>query len=194
VGLFKEENFQVIIDPEIRIIPEFKKLITRDKDRQKRTAFAELAYVYFMLDYKSPYGLYPEHERSKRVRVEVALPEEWKPDKAVVAALRKYDKMQETPALKTLIAVKDSLITSSNVISALRDRIERSLIEDESDDPDAEPLDLSKLMGDVERLIKLSDLLPKSIKSMQNLEQEVKKEQSNERKIKGGGSTSLFED
>ena len=33
--LFKEENFQIVIETEARLIPEFKKIIVNDKDRKK---------------------------------------------------------------------------------------------------------------------------------------------------------------
>ena len=46
--LFKEENFQVVIETEAKLIPEFKKIIVNDKDRKKRTAHKYLSFIYFM--------------------------------------------------------------------------------------------------------------------------------------------------
>lgn len=195
--LFKEENFKIILEPEIKIIPEFKLLITRDKDRKKRLAFAELAYVYFMVSFKSPYSIYHKTERSQRIIREVKLPEGWRPDSAIEKAMVKYDALQMTPAMKSLVSIKESLLTSSKVIDALRERIEVSLsmVGSESDeDGEDEGMDIGEVVKSVTQLINLAEKIPTAIGAIESLEDKVKKEQTNDRKIKGGGSTSLFED
>ena len=192
--LFKEENFKIILDPEIKIIPEFKLLITRDKDRKKRGAFAELAYVYFMVSYKSPYSIYHKTERSQRIIREVKLPEGWRPDAAIDKAMVKYDDLQMTPAMKSLVSIKESLLTSSKVIDALRERIELSLSMVDSEDEEGEGMDIGDVVKSVTQLINLAEKIPTAIDSIESLEDKVKKEQTNDRKIKGGGTTSLFED
>ena len=191
--LFKEENFKIILDPEIKIIPAFKLLITRDKDRKKRGAFAELAYVYFMVSYKSPYGIYHPQERSERIKGELNLSEDWRPDNDVKAAMDKYNALQITPAMKSLISIKESLLTSSRVIDALRERIEVALSLTDGEQQE-DGMDISDVVKSVGQLISLAESLPKAIDSIESLEDKVKKEQTNDRKIKGGGTTSLFED
>ena len=63
--LFKEDNFQVVINPEAKLIPEFKKIITNDKDRKKRNAHKHLAYIYFICDYRSPIRYIPKEKENK---------------------------------------------------------------------------------------------------------------------------------
>lgn len=191
--LFKEENFQVIIEPELRNIPQFKRIITRDRDRKKRAAFKELAYIYFVYDYKSPYFIYPETERKMRVRKDLELEPGWMEDSEMKQAIAKYVSFLDTPAIKSLIAIREGLLSSAKVIDALRMRIDDAL--NEATDDDAEdPVDIGSVVKSVTQLIELSEKLPKAIDTISDLEEKVKKEQSNDSRIKGGGSKGIFEE
>lgn len=191
--LFREENFQVIVDPELRTIPQFKRIITRDRDRKKRAAFKELAYIYFVYDYKSPYFIYPEAERRIRVRKDLELEPGWMEDKEMKEAVAKYISFLDTPAIKSLIAIREGLLSSAKVIDALRMRIDETLAD--ATDQDAEdPVDIGSVVKSVTQLIELSEKLPKAIDTISDLEEKVKKEQSNESRIKGGGTKGIFEE
>ena len=88
--LFKEDNFNIVIDPEAKIIPEFKKIITSDKDRKKRNAHRELSYIYFMCDYRSPYSIYPKEERKQRLIKDLQFNEDTPVTKLVQMGMDKY--------------------------------------------------------------------------------------------------------
>lgn len=127
MGLFKLENHLPVINTEIRAIPEIKKIIARDKDRKKTTAFAELLYIFFVYDYKSPYTKYSYDERKVHARRACQLPDTWKEDKDIKAAVKLYRDLQESPAIKSLQNTKEALLTSSDVIQALRKTIDSEL-------------------------------------------------------------------
>lgn len=185
--LFKEIDHQVVIDPELRLIPEFAKVIRRDKSRSKLNAIKELAYVYFVYDYKSPYAIYPEDERKVRVGIDQKLGDNYEPDEVVSAAIEAYKRYNVTPAVATLVSVREGLLTSSKLIDAMRKRIDAAL--SNPDDSDIEPI--------VEHVVKLLDIsqkLPKSIDSIEQLEERVKRELSNDSRVKGGGQVGMFED
>ena len=191
--LFREENFQVIIDPELKVIPQFKRIITRDRDRKKRAAFKELAYIYFAYDYKSPYFIYPETERKTRVRKDLELEPGWMEDSEMKDAIAKYISFLDSPAIKSLISIREGLLSSAKVIDALRIRIDETLAD--ATDQDAEdPVDIGSVVKSVTQLIDLSEKLPKAIDTISDLEEKVKKEQSNESRIKGGGTKGIFEE
>jgi len=197
MGVFAEENHQIIIAPEIKLIPEFAALIRRDKSPEKKRSFQELAYIYFITDYKSPYIIYPKDERIQRVKRELGLPPEWTPDLVVVAAEMKYDELQRTPSINTLIAIRESLMTSTKVIETLRLRIEDRLIAfntpSQSDDETSDTEEINSIVQSVSSLLVLADKLPKAIGTLEDLEEKVKTEQSNGRKIRGGGDINAFE-
>ena len=197
MGIFIEENHKIIIAPEIKLIPQIADLISRDKGKDKRESFKELSYVYFVTDYKSPYYIYPRDERRQRVKIELGFDPDWNPDQLLESVIFKYDEMQKTPSISTLVAIRESLMTSTKVIEALRTRIEDRLIKfntpSETEDAPDELEDITNIVSAVSSLLVLADKLPKAISTMTDLEEKVKKEQSDDRKIRGGGSINAFE-
>lgn len=197
MGIFREENHKIVIATEFKLIPEFAALISRDKDKDKRNSFRELCYIFYVVDYKSPYSIYPSDERKQRVKREVGFDSDWTPDKQVQKAIEKYDEFQRTPSISSLIAIRESLMTSTKVIETLRGRIDDRLAayntppgeDSESDDLE----DINAIVASVSSLLVLADKLPKAINTLEDLEEKVKKEQSNEKKIRGGGDVNAFE-
>lgn len=187
MGLFRYENHKVVVDLELKIIPEFRQLIAYDKDRFKKHALKEFAYIYFMHDYKSPYVNYSEEDRHSKLIKELDLGKDWKVYPTLQKAIDKYLELQDTPTLKSLRVTREGLITASKVISKLRKVIENSLEDDENSD-------MEDILTNVEKLLKISSELPKTVGTIQQLEKRVKEEQVGESKIRGGGQVNLFED
>ena len=61
-------------------------------------------------------------------------------------------------------------------------------------DNEDDSLDISDIVDNVERLLKLSDKLPNAINSLQQLEEKVIAEQGLSKKIRGGGEVGYFEE
>lgn len=185
--LFREESFKVVVDTELKLVPEFKALITRDRTKDKKEALKEFSYIYFIHDHKSPYYIYPEDERRLRVSTDTGLGKDYKPDDKVQAAINKYLELSKTPTLKSLTSIREGLLTSSRLIDSLRERIDAALA-----DPDLE--DIDPVVRSVTRMLEISEKLPKAIENITTLEEKVRKEESNDTRIKGGGKKGLFED
>lgn len=185
--LFREESFKVVVDTELKLIPEFKALLTRDRTKDKKEALKEFSYIYFIHDHKSPYYIYPEDERRLRVSTDTGLGKDYKPDDKVQAAVAKYLELSKTPTLKSLTSIREGLLTSSRLIDSLRERIDAALA-----DPDLE--DIDPVVRSVTRMLEISEKLPKAIENITTLEEKVRKEESNDTRIKGGGKKGLFED
>lgn len=185
--LFREESFKVVVDAELKLIPEFKALITRDRSADKKQAVKELSFIYFFHDHKSPYFIYPEDERRLRVCKDSGLGEAFTPDDKVQAAIKKYLELSKTPTIQSLTSIREGLLTSSRLIDTLRERIESAL---------ADPLleDIDPVVRSVTRMLEISEKLPKAIENITSLEEKVKKEESNDVRIKGGGKKGMFED
>lgn len=200
MGIFKEENHQIIIDPEIKLIPEFKALIDRDKEKDKRKAMSELKFIYFYVDYRSPYMRFTKEDRLARVKRELQLAPDWTPDKFVQAAMEKYDELQQTPSITSLSAIRESLLTSAKVIDTVREHIEVKLKDFNRQGPGDDPGEttdaelIAEMVTSLTSLLVLADKLPKAISTLEDLEEKMKKEQSNSRKIRGGGDVNAFED
>lgn len=177
----------MVVNTELKLIPEFKSLITRDRTADKKTAVKEFSYIYFIYDHRSPYYIYPEEERMLRVATDTGLGQDYKPDGKVEAAVSKYLELSKTPTIKSLASIREGLLTSSRLIDSLRERIDAALT-----DPDLE--DLDPIVRSVTRMLEISEKLPKAIENITTLEEKVKKEESNDTRIKGGGKKGMFED
>jgi len=89
--LFEIKDFQVIFSPEAIVLIPFKILWDRDKTKDKSVAISELAYVYFMSDYKSDYAdIINEEARSTEILSVLVLPKNWKPDEKILQAISFY--------------------------------------------------------------------------------------------------------
>lgn len=183
--LFILEDHQVKISPELRLVPQFKKIITRDKDRHKRRATAELAFIYFMYDYRSPYMAVPSISRYEQITKYLKI-EDLKIDQDMQEAIDQYLEFLETPSIKALKSTKEALINASRVVDVMNEQINIALKDDEKN------IDIA--IETIDKLLTLSDKLPKTINTITLLEEKVQKEQHETGKIRGGGRKGEFED
>jgi hypothetical protein len=164
----------VAISPPMLNVPEFKALWRRDKNRNKKEAYSELCYIYYITDFKSPYRTYPKKEREQRVLTEFCynvLGEDWKPDEKVIAAKKKYEELQVTPSLRYLESVE-------GVIAKITQFLDKTNIDEDT---------LKTIVDSIEKANKITLGLPK-------LKEAIEKEISENTKIRGGGDTGLFEE
>lgn len=207
LNLFSEEKGKVQVSPAAKTIKEFKKVYTKDRDRKKRTALKEMCFVYFYSDYRSPYTAYPEKDKIREIKDMADLPEEWKPDKHVKAAISRYESLQETTSIKSLKYVMSALNTSMGLIAIFEEQIKyytenyhaisagnSMKSEDPEDDEEVETMNDSEALRKVKDMISLSNDLPTTITKIETLLDKVKKEQSQNARNKGGGQTGAFED
>lgn len=175
----------------MRLIAPFRRVISRDEDRSKRNAAKDFGYIYFMADYKSPYMAYPEEERSKRIHKDLDIKGDYSKDETIKEAVEKYRELNETPSIKTLNAVRETLLTTNSVINKLRKKIDESLIEyEEMGEADT----LLNIVNSLKALLDLGDKIPKTITTVDNMYQKVIKEAaSSNAKIIGGGDVGDFE-
>lgn len=193
MSLFQEKTGRISISPEIQKIDAFSQIIKRDKDKAKRNAHNELAFVYFWADYKSPYLNNSETKRLSVLKKDLRLGDEWKMDIVIKRAIEKYRELNETPTIKTLRTVKETLATTVAVTESMREKIEESLDKYKNQDPTENSEDITTIINAVTSLIALSEKIPKTITTLESMEEKAKKE-AVDSKIYGGGQTGLFED
>jgi hypothetical protein len=193
MSLFRENSGKITLQPEIQKIDAFAQIIRRDKDKAKRNAHNELAFVYFWTDYKSPYLNNNEENRLARLRKDLRLGDDWKPDAAIKNAIDKYRELNETPAIRTLRTVKETLAVTVAVTESMRKKVEASLEAYNTGDETENSEDITVIIQAVTALITLSEKIPKTISVLGAMEEKVKTE-SADTKIYGGGKAGLFED
>lgn len=92
--LITVDGTKVIPSPYSLTIPEFKAL-----------KIEELAAVYFYADHRSPYAVYPEEERWKKINESIKAAASPK----TKAAIDRYRLLSETSAVKLLNAARESV-------------------------------------------------------------------------------------
>jgi hypothetical protein len=114
---FNDLNELELNKPWIHLIPEFKALLVRDKGSKgdyrgdlKLKAKKEFTYLYFSLDFSSPFKHLDEFERRTQSMQAAGLTET-DMDEALQSAYRRYDEMllNSSRSLKTLRSLKKGL-------------------------------------------------------------------------------------
>jgi len=145
MNLFDLKDRVVSITTEALLIPEFKKIWDRDKAKDKEKAIKEFSYIYFSIDFKSPYVQSADAGLAQDIVAKDFMKNaRYKPDKDVVAAIDKYKELQETPSMRLL---KAALKTVSNLTNYLEtvNLHER----DKNDKPIYKPNDLTSALKSI---------------------------------------------
>lgn len=163
-----------INEPEILLVREFKALVDRDFTSMKEKVTRELAYIFLAIDWKSPYSQYSEQERHEEALNDSGLTESEFNDPIFREACRKYRALQDSnKSIKLLEAAKraaDQFIDYFDTIVDLNER-----------DNNGKPIfQAEKVMKEMAQLHKVHEELI-------TLENEVKKELTEQSTIRGGG-------
>lgn len=174
--LFKMgDNYLVDLNKEwISTIKEFRELLKRDKDRAKKQAQREFTFIYHYLDFRSQFREYPEDARLKESLRNADLPEDLKieKDQDLLAAVNRYKELRETRTLKVIkgaYKATDSLAEYFNTV--------------EIKEPDVAKNLMSSLGG-----------IGKLLSSLKELEEQVKRELSEDAGIRGDKQKGITED
>ena len=161
MSLFKIVDGELIIlKEEVMLHHALHTVLRRDKDRFKKQAFKELAYIYFVKDPDSPvfkYGM-NEQESHKYAIDKTSMPNEWTVDEVMQEALKEYEYLTGS-IVKDVI--REALITFRNYIKILqliRKHIDKLL--KEADEHELTVEDIGKLMSYTEQLLKISNAIP----------------------------------
>lgn len=205
-------TFLVELDKEwISTIKEFKALIVRDKGvkgdtqaRKKLQAQREFTFIYHFCDYRSQFWNYSEKDRYvkalKNAELDVKL--DITKDKELQEAVEVYKALQETPALELLTELKDGLHTAKKVVKKIREDLEAKLEAADFDTLEAEMRNGKAVMVDpvekittrLQALMNIGNALPKTLTTIKDLEEDVKKELQDSPVLRGGARKGTRED
>lgn len=179
--LFELENNYPTITTECLLIPEFKKIWDRDKSKTKDKAKNELAYIYFILDTKSPYLAYSEEEMEIQICKDLFKTASFKPDQDLINAMAKFEELSETPSTGLL---KDARSAVTEIRKFLRDvdLAERNRM----GMPIYKPKDVTTALTDLDKVVD----------NLQKLEERISKEDFGGGQNRGGvtGGPKEFDD
>ncbi len=169
--LFNFDKNQVTVRPHTLLIKEFKLIWDRDKSKNKEFALQELAYVFYIADYKSIYLSTAPEERSAILIDDLNL-KNWKPDSVIEDAIKKYADLQKTMSMRFLDSQRQAL----EQLMLYFKNIKYENI--------SKPSELSKSMTDTAKILE----------SIDKIEERIRKELSSKGKTMGDREIGLFED
>ncbi|MBO7211681.1 MAG: hypothetical protein J6V44_11855 [Methanobrevibacter sp.] len=162
IFLYDNKNNSLILNEhQILLIKEFKALWDLKRNQCKEDpkgierlrAFREFTYMYLTLDYKSPYFQYLEQEKHKAALEDAKLTEEEAKDKLFVAAFEKYQEIQNSDRVLSLIKTGLRTLTKTQIFL---DSIDFNNDVDDTGRPIYKPKDV---IADIGSIAKMRDQL-----------------------------------
>lgn len=179
--LFKMEKWQLSVSEITWGLSAFKKILDRDKTKQKEIALKEMLFIYFYCDVKSDYLPMREADRLSEIKKDISLPAKWKLDATIKAGIDLYKK--HTTVIERLYM--QSLKSASDI----GDYLEKTKELLNERDMQGKPVtDIAKITMANSRMPKLMADLKAAYKEV------VKEQQDNENKKKGARAFNTFED
>jgi len=169
----------VVLNPQSLNIPEFKAIWDRDKSKTKGIASKEISYIVYIYDESidNPYRAYKDDEREAVVRKDF-MPANWEPDELVLKAIEKYKDLKQTTNSRLLRSAKKA----AEKLSEYFDSVDFNM-KDAGGKPIFSSRDLAANLKEVAGIVK----------SLNTLEEMVKREQMESSKVRGGGEVGMYE-
>lgn len=178
--LFDIVNGKVVMNPQTLVMPEFRCLWDRDKSKEKYKAILEISFVVFLCDesISNPYRAYKEGYRELELKKDFIGDETWEPDKEIKAAISKFKKSTQTTNTRLLIKAK----SGAEKLADYFDDVDFS-IKDKDGKSRYSARELASNLAAVGSIVK----------SLNQLEEMVKKEQLESQTVRGGGDIGFYE-
>ena len=178
-------DYKVQIDPIAYTIEPFKTIWKRDRTKTKETAQGELAYIYFTCDYKSDfYNITDEETRQIEVAKHCFSGKKWSPDKLIEDAQEFYKERQKT---FSLLLLEDAVHGIGKLSRYLRDI---NFEENEVNEKTGE----IRPKHDIKKYADTIKTIPDIMKSLNTLQEAVKKEQESNNSLRGGREKGMYTD
>jgi len=171
---------RVTFTPELLAVPQFKAIWDRDRSKNKAKAVREMSFIAFLCDNtpRNPYMGYSEDIREDVLKEDFIGDAKWEPDELVLSGIKKLYSLFETPSSRLLAG---ALVAADQLANWFKD-IDFKLLDD-SGKPIYSARELSSNLGAVGNIIK----------SLKQLEKQVRQEQLDDNTARGGAEIGAFE-
>lgn len=198
----------------IGTIKEFKTILKRDRGsegdmdgRVKLQAEKEFTFIYHFCDFKSKFREYSEEDKLKECLRNANLSDtiDIYSDAALMLAIERYKKFQETATLKLLNEAKEGFHTAYKVVRKIRIALEARLdvmefndiieVEEEEGKKKKATVDpVLSITNKLTALMQITDKIATSLDTINSLEEKVKKELGEDNVVRGGLEKGVRED
>lgn len=182
--LFQLSNNKLTFSPQALLLEPYKKLWDRDKSKEKTLATSELGYVWYLCDIKSPFSIIlSREERTTEIKKIIKeLSGTWMPDVLVNEACIFYKESQKTVSSEILDNTIGVMLRINTFLSTL--------------DPGATYSDKFgniKFVHDFKKIVSTVKEVPGVLKTLNEVREQVLKEQEVDTGMRGNKSKSVFE-
>lgn len=181
--LFEMNDYVLSVREEVWALSPFKKILKRDKNRNKDIANKEIAFIYYYSDFKSDYMIISDlEERKKEIIKDLELPTDWKIDDVMQEAIAFYELRTTTILSKLCMNAMKGANAVSEYLSNTRELLEER-------DNNGKPVHtIATIVGG---LAKIKTVLA-DLKVAEN--ELIKERKETENRMKGSRTMSMFED
>ena len=162
------------------LIP-FKKILKRDKSRDKDRALKEMLFIYYYSDIKSDYLIIDSKFRIEEIKKDIGLPEDWRIDSVLQEAIDFYEERSLTVVGKLY---KNALAAANDISEYLTKT--KELLE-ERDDKGKPVTTLTTIVGGISKIKTVMQDLKAAEKEL------IKERIETEGRMKGQQAMGLFE-
>lgn len=178
--LFVYKDYNLRISDEAYALRPFKRLVDRDRTKEKTKAMKELAYLYFMYDPRSDFSFeIIESDRDLRVKDSIGLETDWKPDKQVQEAIELYKYLTTT---SSSLLLQDTRVIIDNIRNTFRSI---DLTEKDAN---------GKLVFNIGQVMTAVKQVPSLVKELTDAEKAVSKEIEDMGTMRGMKQKTILED
>ncbi|MGO1819338.1 MAG: hypothetical protein ACTH0S_06605 [Senegalia sp. (in: firmicutes)] len=181
--LVEFKNYELTVPEEVWGLKTFKKLLDRDKTKDKTKSNKEMLFIFHYSDIRSDFmHILDDKEKIEAVKEEAGLNKSWKIDKDVQKAIDLYKELSTTVIEQLYFNSVRAASDVGTYLSRTKDLLE------ERDQAGKPVYDIAKITTAVQKV-------PKLMADLKEAYQEVVKEkESIENKKKGSRKFNLFED
>jgi len=178
--LFDIIDGKVVLNAEELSLPLFKKIYESDKSKDKQNSFNKISYIIFMYKWDSPYSSFTDKDiRDKVIKQDIFGDENYQLDDLTKQAIERYQDFQHTFSLQFL----EQNMEGAKKLMDFYKRVNWDDI-DKSGKPIYSSRDLAA------NLEKAGGIL----KSLHSLREQVRREELEVNRVKGGTQVDLYED
>jgi hypothetical protein len=181
--LFEMKDWSLSVQDECWGLLPFKKILKRDKSRDKQMALKEMLFIYFYCDIKSDYLIITDNDlRVEEIKKDIQLPDDWKMDSVMREAVEFY----ENRTLTVISKLYKNTLKAVNDISEYLTSTDRLLTERDSN---------GKPVNDISKITSAITKVKGLMQDLKAAEKEVMKEQQElEGRMKGSKQMGMFEE
>ena len=169
------------VDDNLWGLEKFKKILKRDKSRNKDLALKEMLFIYYYTDIKSDYLIIDIKLRTNEIIKDIQLPDNWKIDSIMEDAINFYEERSLTVIGKLY---KNALLAANDISEYLTKT--KELLE-ERDDRGKPVTTLTTIVGGISKIKVVMQDLKAAEKEL------IKEKIETEGKMKGQQQMGLFE-